>query len=71
MYDEAIKEYITELKENAKEARETANEDLFQAGRNLAFIEALGILRRYFMYYESDIELVDVGLGDNFENELL
>ena len=56
-----IKSYVREVSENANEAKEQAD-DLFQAGRNLAFAEALGILQRYIICFEPDLDLSEIGL---------
>ena len=56
-----IKNYVREVSENAAEAKEQAD-DLFQAGRNLAFAEALGILQRHIICFEPDLDLSEIGL---------
>jgi hypothetical protein len=71
MNSEALRMYIKEIKENAKEARAESVGDIYEAGRNMAFLEVLGILKRYFITYEPDTNLADFGLGMELENELL
>ncbi|MDR2166914.1 MAG: hypothetical protein LBE35_03560 [Clostridiales bacterium] len=71
MNREALKEYVQEIAVNAKEARVKSKEDIFQAGRNLAFFEVLGILKRYLTTYEPDADLSDFGLDAGLEGELL
>ena len=58
---ELMKKYVQEISENAIEAKEQSD-DLFQSGRNLAFAEALGILQRYFICFEPDVDLSEIGL---------
>ena len=70
IFQAMIAEYIKEIKESALEANETANDDLFQAGRNLGFIEAVGVLRRYFMLYLPDIDEEELGFHDRLEEEM-
>jgi hypothetical protein len=68
---EILREYVLEITENAKEARVKSKEDAFQAGRNLAFFEVLGILKRYFTTYDPDANLADFGLDAELERDLL
>lgn len=71
MNNEALKEYISELIKNAKEVKANPSADIFDSGRKLAFMEALGILKRYYMVYEPDADLSDLGLDIDLEKELI